>query len=555
MRLHIIAGPLLALALHGASLFAQGGTRTGLLERALAAVSEPAIRAHLRFLAGDALEGRAPGTRGGLLSEMYIAAQFEASGLEPAGENGSYFQPVSLVGITPQPSLIVGTNRRTLALEYLTEFVAWPEMPEPTVTADGELVFVGYGVTAPEWGWDDYVGEPLAGRIALILVNDPGLSDSTRFNGRQLTYYGRWTYKLEQAARMGATGALLIHTTESATYPWSVVRNSWSGEQIMLARRSGPGLRFAGWMTLDAGRRVMAAAGRDLDLMVQRAQRANFRPMRTGVNLAIDIRSSVRRFQASNVVGLIRGRDSALADEGVVLVAHHDHKGVGSPLGGDSIYNGAQDNASGVAVLLAAASALGSAHLAPRRSLIFLATTAEESGLLGAESYVGNPSIPLERTLAAINLDGANLRGRTNDVPALGAERSTVGAVFMAAAAAESLTVSPDPNPAAGSFFRSDHFPFARAGVPVLSIRIGRRFVGKPPGWGAAEAERYIRERYHQPSDEFSPAFDLAGAVQQAKVMIRTAWALAQGTEFPTWNHDSEFRPAAERLRTLRGSR
>jgi Zn-dependent M28 family amino/carboxypeptidase len=528
--------------------------RAPLPTQALGTLSRGSVRAHLRFLSHDLLEGRAPGTRGGRLAEAYVASQLESIGIQPAGESDSYYQRVPLVGVTPQPFLVVGADRQTFELEYLQEFVAWPVAPETRLTVDGDLVFVGHGITAPEWEWDDYDGTLLSGQVALILVNDPGLVDTAIFHGRTLTYYGRWTYKLEQAARMGAVGAVLIHTEESATYPWNVVRNSWSGEQVGLAQRAPQTLRFASWISYDAARRLLEASGRDLELMMQRAQRRDFQPMDTGLHAAIHIRSEVRRFEAANVVGIIRGVDSVGANEAVVFTAHHDHKGTGLPLRGDSIYNGAQDNASGVAVLLATAAAFRAAGPA-RRSVVFLATTAEESGLLGAAAYVSNPVVPLERTAAVINIDGANLYGLTRDVSALDVDRSSLGDIFRMAASAESLAVSPDPVPESGAFYRSDHFPFARAGVPVLSVRTGSQYVDRPQGWGAEQAVIYNRERYHQPADELSEDMDLAGAVQQARVMLRTGWFLAQSDQFPTWADSSEFRSAGLQLQNLRRSR
>src|SRR6266480_2621649 len=514
----------------------------------LPAVSTAAMDAHLKYLADDLLEGRAPATRGGRLAARYIAAQFEALGLEPAARDGSYFQSVALVGMTPHPSLVWGKGGATRPLTYLDDFVAWAERPERHIVADGEVVFVGYGVAAAEWRWDDYKDMDVRGKVLLMLVNDPGLQDSTIFNGRALTYYGRWTYKLEEAARRGALGALLIHTTESATYPWEVVRGSWSVEQFKLDRPAAQSLAFAGWVTAAAVQAALARAGLNLDSLTRAAARRDFRPVATSLHVAVDIASAVRRVTSENVVAKLTGSDPTLAKQVVLFTAHWDHKGIGPAIRGDSIYNGAEDNASGVAALLAAAQAFTQVAPRPRRTLLFVATTAEESGLLGSEAYVESPLVPLERTAAVLNLDVANVRGATRDIDALGIDRSTLGAMFQAAAKLESLTVVHEPD-VRGSFYRSDHFPFARAGVPALSIHPGRDFVGRPTGWGKEQDELYNRERYHQPSDEYHPTFTYAGLAQEVRVTMRLALAIANTPEPPRWLPSSEFqRPTTRSL-------
>ncbi|HEX2647316.1 MAG TPA: M20/M25/M40 family metallo-hydrolase, partial [Candidatus Dormibacteraeota bacterium] len=352
------------------------------------APNQAAMDAHVRYLADDLLEGRAPATRGGRLAARYVAAQFEALGLEPGAADGSYFQPVALVGLTARAALAWGkAGAAPLALRPLDDFVAWAERPEPRVTVEGDLVFVGYGIQSAEWRWDDYKGQDLSGKVLLMLVNTPGLADSTVFNGRALTYYGRWTYKLEEAARRGAVGALLVHTTESATYGWEVVRGSWSVEQFKLDRPVTPSLAFAGWVTRDAAAAALARAGLGLDSLTRAAARRDFRPVATGLRVAIDLASAVRHVRSENVVARIAGADPALGREAVIFTAHWDHKGIGPAVNGDSIYHGAEDNASGVAATLAAAEALAHGGAKPRRTILFIATTAEESGLLGSEAY------------------------------------------------------------------------------------------------------------------------------------------------------------------------
>lgn len=503
-------------------------------------IDTAAMDAHLRFLASDLLEGRAPATRGGRLAAEYIAAQFQALGLVPAGENGSYFQPVALVGMTPHPTLSFLKNGNvTDELSYRDDFVAWAEQPSSAMSAGGELVFVGYGIRAPEWDWNDYKGEDLKGKVLLMLVNDPGLVDSTVFLGKILTYYGRWTYKLEEAARQGAIGALLVHTTESATYPWEVVRGSWSVEQLKLDQPHTPSLGFAGWLTEASARAVLARAGLSLDSLTRAAARREFRPVATGVTASAVVNSDLRRVESENVMARLPGRDRRLTSQAVLITAHWDHKGIGPAVRGDSIYNGAEDNASGIAALLSAAQALTQMPR-PARSIVFVATTAEESGLLGSEAYVQRPLIPLAQIAAVLNLDVTNVRGATRDIGALGMDRSTLGPVFAAAARVESLKVESQPD-VRGSFFRSDHFPFARVGVPALSIKPGIDFVGRAQGWGEQQESTYNQERYHQPSDEYRPTFRYAGMVQEVRVTVRTARAVANAPAMPRWLSTSEF--------------
>ncbi len=503
-------------------------------------VDTAAMDAHLRFLASDLLEGRAPATRGGRLAAEYIAAQFQALGLQPAGVNGTYFQPVALVGMTPQPTLSWGlAGSPPESLPYRDAFVAWGERPEGDIAADGEVVFVGYGIRAPEWQWDDYKGADLRGKILLMLVNDPGLVDSTVFLGRILTYYGRWTYKLEEAARQGAAGAILIHTTESATYPWEVVRGSWSVEQFKLDQPQSPSLAFAGWVTEGSARAALTKAGLNLDALSRAAPRRDFRPVSTGLQASVRIHSALRRVESENVAARWPGRDQRLGSQAVLITAHWDHKGIGPIIRGDSIYNGAEDNASGVAAILGVAKSLTQLPR-PARSILFVSTTAEESGLLGSEAYVQKPLIPLAQTAAVLNLDLTNVRGATRTIGALGRDRSTLGPVIVTAAQAEGLTVEAKPD-IRGAFFRSDHFPFARAGVPALSIFPGDEFVGRPQGWGEEQENIYNQQRYHQPSDEYQPTFRYDGMAQQVRVTVRTARAVANAPGLPRWLPSAEF--------------
>jgi Zn-dependent M28 family amino/carboxypeptidase len=502
-------------------------------------VDTAALDAHLRFLSSDLLEGRAPATRGGRLAAEYIATQFQALGLQPAGEHGSYFQPVALVGMTPHPTFAWGKADQLDTLSYRDQFVAWAERPEADISANGDVVFVGYGIRAPEWQWDDYKEMDLHGKILLMLVNDPGQVDSTVFLGEILTYYGRWTYKLEEAARQGAAGAVLIHTSESATYPWEVVRGSWTVEQFKLDQPRSPSIAFAGWVTAADARAALTRAGLNLDSLSRAAARRDFRPVATGLQAAVRVRSELRHVASENVVARLPGRDPRRAAQAVLITSHWDHKGIGPVIRGDSIYNGAEDNASGIAATLAIAKALTQLPR-PARSILFVATTAEESGLLGSEAYVQSPMVPLAQTAAVLNLDGTNVRGATRDIGALGTDRSTLGPAFEAAARAEALSAQSQPD-VRGSFFRSDHFPFARSGVPALSIKPGVDFVGRPRGWGEEQETIYNEQHYHQPSDEYRRTFRYAGMAQQVRVTVRLARTIANDPGMPRWVSGSEF--------------
>lgn len=492
------------------------------------AVQPQVIRAHLEFLADDALEGRGPGTRGGELAAKYIAAQYERLGLEPAGDSGTYFHRIPVITLTPSPTLAVAGN----PLRYRSDYVLWSMRDDSLVTTTGEMVFVGYGIVAPEYDWNDYDGVDVRGKIVVALVNDPGLRDSTLFRGPILTYYGRWTYKIEEAERQGAAGILLVHTTESATYPWTTVASSWTGPQVRI-ERAPTSLMVAGWLTDTAAADLFRRAGLDLTALSREAATRAFQARPLGTSVEATVRSDIRRSTTHNVVGRLPSRGPNAA-QAVVLGAHYDHLGIGTPVDGDSIYNGAMDNASGTAALLAAAEAFGLTGVRPARSLLFIAFGAEESGLLGSEAFVQRPTIPRKSIVAVLNMDVMNLSGKTEDISALGLDRSSLGEVFERAAKAEQLRVTTNYDALLkGSFFRSDHFPFARAGVPALSLESGTTFVNRPADWGAEQQADYTAHRYHQPSDEVLPSFDYEGAVQELRVILRTALAVADAARPP----------------------
>ncbi|MEP6572094.1 MAG: M28 family peptidase [Gemmatimonadota bacterium] len=512
--------------------------------RVAQAVSGKVMRAHLEFLADDALEGRGTATRGGLLASKYIASEFERMGLEPAGDSGSYFQRVPIIALTPQPTMRVTAPTAT-ALKFRDDYVLWSMRDEADVQLHAPAVFVGYGIVAPEYQWDDYRGTDVKGKIVVCLVNDPGLRDSTIFKGRILTYYGRWTYKIEEAARHGAAGILMIHTTESATYPWTTVTGSWTGEQVRL-ERPATSLVIAGWIKDSVAGMLFKSAGADLSALTTAAATRGFAPAPLTLEFDAGVRSVVRRSSTSNVIGRLPGRGPR-ANEAILIGGHYDHLGIRQPVDGDSIYNGAEDNASGTAAVITLAQAFVSNRAGAGRSILFVAFGAEESGLLGSQAFAETPPWPLKRLAAVLNMDVLNLYGRTRDVAALGVEQSTLGAIYRRAAAAEGLKVVVNREALIqGSFFRSDHFPLAKAGVPALSIEGGLDFVGKPTGWGERQRQEYTDKRYHQPQDEILPWFTMDGAVQQMRTVARTAIAVAQATDQPTWLNGSEFKSAGE---------
>jgi Zn-dependent M28 family amino/carboxypeptidase len=506
------------------------------------------IDGHLRFLSSDLLEGRAPATRGGRLASEYIASQLRAAGVEP-GANGGWFQRVPIDVVTADPASIAATvsGRSTAALRYPDDVVIWAGSATPASAARGELVFVGYGAAAPEYGWDDFKGVDVRGKVLLVLVNDPPApaSEPALFGGPAMTYYGRWTYKFEEAERRGAAGMLIVHTAERAGYPWHTVVGSWAKEQRMLPRDPSlpAALGVRGWITDEKAAALLRDAG--LDLAALRAQAATraFRPVATGIALDVHFANKVEHLASENVVGVVRGRDAALRKQYVALTAHWDHHGIGPAVNGDSIYNGANDNASGVADLLAVARAAAAAPPA-RRSLLFVFVTAEESGLLGSAYFAQTPTVPTAQIVANLNVDGGNLLGRTRDLNVLGDTKSSLGPQLAAMVRADGMRISADLHPEAGYFYRSDHFSFAKAGIPAVSIGAGTDVVGKPAGWGAQQDDDYTAHRYHQPSDDYRPDFDLTGAAQLSEIVLRFALQLANASGVPSWNRDAEFRAA-----------
>lgn len=507
------------------------------------AVSAAVMRGHLEFLSDDALEGRAPGTRGGLIAGKYIAAQFERLGLEPAGDSGTYYHEVPVISLTPDAQATIVAETET-PLTFKQDYALWSMRDDSLVTVAGDLVFAGYGIVAPEYGWDDYQGLDVKGKVVVVLVNTPGLRDSTLFKGKVLTYYGRWTYKIEEAERQGAAGILMVHTTESATYGWATVTGSWTGPQTRVLRKPG-GLIVAGWLTESVADRLLQPAG-GLPRLTEAASRPGFKGVPLKARLGATIRSAIRRSKTYNVIARWPGRGPKAADA-VIIGGHYDHLGISVPVNGDSIYNGAVDNGSGTAAMLTAAEAFVRSGVRPSRSIVFMAFAAEESGLLGSTAFAARPTIPLKNIAGVLNMDVMNLFGRTRDIAALGLDQSSLGRVFADAARQEGLRVTTNRDGLIkGSFFRSDHFPFARAGVPAISLETGLDFVGRPAGWGQQQVDEYTANRYHQPGDELLPWYTYDGAVQQDRVIVRTALAVAEAPSQPAWTKGAEFEAAGK---------
>ncbi len=501
-------------------------------------VQEAPLRGHLSFLSSNAMEGRGTGQRGGDLTVAYLEAQAIAAGLQPV--NGSYRQPVKIAGMVALPnesSLAVKAGGQPHALAWSSDWVWGPGDAQALHGIDSELVFVGYGITAPEEGWNDYKGLNSAGKVLVMLVNDPAptAQEPNRFGGQGLTYYGRWKYKFEEAMKQGAAGVLLIHTDKSASYGWSVVQNSWLNERFQLSQgKLGTGLQ--GWLTDAAARALFKAAGQDLDALRAQAERKDFKPVALNASIKGDMKSAIRHIDQFNVAGLIPGTDPALRDEVVIYSAHWDHLGM-QGTGLDTIYNGAVDNASGTAGLLAMAQVASKAPA--RRSQLFLWVAAEEQGLLGSEAYAAAPLFPLDKTAANLNLDSLNFVGATRDINTQGSERTELGALAGQTARAMGMRIAAVKPDLAGGYFRSDHFNFAKAGVPAFSISGGRDYIKDAEA--ASKKNEAYSARYHQVSDEYDASWDLSGMVQQAQFTLELGYRVANGARMPAWKAGDAF--------------
>jgi len=505
------------------------------------------IRAQVRFLSHDLLEGRGTGQRGGDLAAEYIATQFSLYGLKPAGDNGTYLQKVPMVGVTPTPETtfsLVPNNGSARELKPLTDYVAYDETQRPDSTVNTEIVFVGYGVEAPEYKWDDYKGVDVKGKVLLMLVNEPTSEDPNFFKGRALTYYGRWMYKYEQAARKGAVGAILIHKTDMASYPWEVVRNSNSGEKSFLKLDGSVKLKVASWIHLDVARELAAAAGMDLDKMMADAGSRDFHPVSLPLKLQAHMVSKVRPFESSNVIALLPGSDPKVKTEAVIYTAHYDHLGIRPDMPGDNIYNGANDNATGCGILLELARAFSGAAQQPRRSIVFASVTAEEQGLLGSEYLGKHPPIPAGKIALDLNYDDVPPLGSPEEVEVSGSERTTFYPTVEALAAEFRLAIRPDAHPEAGHYYRSDHFSLARVGIPAFSLNEGIKYKGHDAAWGMQKASEYTDKHYHQPSDEYRADMDFTGDAVMARFGFALGWQAASAPKLVGWEKGDEFEAA-----------
>ncbi len=548
----LVLSALSALAaLVGPVVFAAGASTTPVSippgwearERAVAAgITAPSILGRVRFLAHDLLEGRGPAARGGELAMLYIAAEYERMGLRPVGDG--FIHRFDIVGLTTtvKDKLVVSGAGGALALAPPDEVVVSSGTQSPrTQLRDAEIVFCGYGITAPEQRWDDYKDVDVRGKVLLVMNDDPS-SDPSLFAGKTRLYYGRWSYKYEEAARRGAAAVIIIHTDASAGYPWQVVRSGGTGEDFELPQGDEARLAAKLWATEDAARRMVRLGGQELDELRRRAEGRDFRPVALGVKLSVTLETAVRKLQTGNVLGVVQG-EGALAGEMVVVTAHHDHLGLRDPVNGDGIMNGAFDNATGVAGMLAIAEAMTRAPASKkaRRSVLFAATGVEESGLLGSAQLAAHPPVPAGRLAAAFNLDGLNVWGRSRDVEVIGLGKSTLDEVVGGVARAQGRRLVPDQNPDRGRFYRSDQFSLAKIGVPAMRLDAGVDFVGREPGWGKKVRDEYVAKRYHQASDELDASWNLDGALDDLRLVSTAILRVAGTSRLPAWRHGEEF--------------
>ena len=498
------------------------------------------ISAHVKFLSDDLLEGRGVATRGEALATTYIASPFAQYGLEPAGDNGAYFQKVPLVGVRTLPASTFALNNRPL--KWQDEYVGVNQRQQKETAAEAEAIFVGHGITAPEYQWDDYKGVDVKGKWAVLFTNEPNSEDPKFFGGRSLTYYGRWTFKYEEAARRGALGCLIVHTDKTAGYGWSVVRASWSGQDPRVKLNAGDhALAFAGWVTEAIGEQIFATIKTTVAQALADADKRDFRPVPLPIRIRGRFVSEVSEINTRNVIARLPGSDPQLRDQAVLYTAHWDHLGIGSPVKGDPIYNGAVDNASGCGILLELARAYSLARPRPKRTILFASVTAEEGGLRGSE-YLGLHSpIPAAKLAASLNFDGEFAFGRTADLTMVGYERTTLKDLVEQTARQFNVKIRPDPNPEQGHYYRSDHFSLAHVGVPSFSIGLGRDYIGKPAGWGEKAFEEYNSQRYHQPSDEFDPSWDFSGIAELARFGYELGREIADLPQLPSWQPGDEF--------------
>jgi Zn-dependent M28 family amino/carboxypeptidase len=514
-------------------------------------ISQDSLHGHIRFLADDLLEGRGPGSNGDRLAQLYLESQFRSFGLVPVESMKSYRQAFPMIGLTaaPDKQWTFGPSKsssKPLTFDFFKDYIAVAGKPEKTLRVqDAEIVFVGYGIQAPEYEWDDFKGMNLHGKILLMMNNDPE-SDPKIFEGSKRLYYGRWDYKYESAARQGAAGAIIIHTTPSAGYPFTVVQTSWTGEAFELRETGSERMAMKGWLTEEASSKLVAHAGFQLKDLLQQAESREFKPVPLGVSLTTSIQCEVREKETANVLAVLPGSDPKLKDEYVVFMAHHDHIGIAAERDerGDNIYNGAIDNASGTAAILAIASAIKESGSRPRRSLLFAAVGAEEQGLLGSKYFAEHPPVPNGRQSAVVNIDCINFLGLTKDVNVIGLGKSSLDRLVEQVAKHQKRVVVPDRDPSKGFFYRSDQFSLAKVGVPGVYLHAGQAFFDKPEGWGKERMEVWTNKNYHQRSDEYDPNWDLSGAVQDARLLFMVGWLAADADTMQSWTPGDEFEAA-----------
>jgi Zn-dependent M28 family amino/carboxypeptidase len=531
--------PVCALAQTGAPAAAQ---------KAMNGIDAEKIRATVKYLSDDKLEGRGTGQKGGDMAADWIAAQFKSYGLLPAGDGGSYFQNVNFYGVTTDSKqtqfAFVPKAGAEIALKFADDYVATDQTHSAKSEIDAPLVWVGYGIKAPEYNWDDYKGTDVKGKVLLMLVNEPASDDPNFFKGRALTYYGRWTYKYEEAARRGAVGVILVHKTEMASYGWDVVRNSWGGESSILADDKDPKLKSAGWIQLEVARKLAAAAGMDLEKMLSDANSRNFKPVELPVRVKETIVTKVRSFASRNVLAKVNGSDPSLAQQAVMYTAHYDHLGIHPDEPGDNIYNGADDNATGCGILLEMARNFAAAAQKPKRTILFAAVTAEEQGLLGSKYLGQHPPLPAKDISLDLNFDDIQPLGEPQQLVVSGAERTSAYPLVEKVAKEFGLAIQPDNHPEAGHYYRSDHFSLARVGVPAFSVNEGALFKGHDLAWGEEKQRDYVAHRYHQPTDEYKPEMDFTADAKLAKFGLILGWEAANQPGLTAWQPGDEFEKA-----------
>jgi Zn-dependent M28 family amino/carboxypeptidase len=517
-------------------------------QKAMNAIDAEKIRATVKYLSDDALQGRGTGQKGGDMAADWIAAQFKSYGLVPAGDEGTYFQQVNFFGVTTDPKLtrfaFAPKSGPEIALKFGDDYVAMDQTHAQKSEIDAPIVFVGYGINAPEYNWDDYKGADLKGKVLLMLVNEPPSDDANFFKGRALTYYGRWTYKYEEAARRGAVGVMLVHKTEMASYGWEVVRNSWGGESSLLRDDRDPKLKSAGWIQLEAASKLAQAAGMDLSKMLGAANSRSFKPVELPVRLKETIVSHVRPFASRNVLGKVKGADAQAAQQAILYTAHYDHLGIHANEPGDNIYNGAEDNATGCGILLELARVFAAADEKPKRTIVFAAVTAEEQGLLGSKYLGQHPPVPAQNISLNLNYDDVMPLGEPQHLVVSGAERTSVYPLVEKVAKDFALAIQPDNHPEAGHYYRSDHFSLARVGVPAFSVNEGALFKGHDLAWGEEKQRDYVTHRYHQPSDEYRTDMDFSADAKLAKFGLVLGWEAANQADLAGWQPGDEFEKA-----------